>query len=174
MKCGFACLLFPSRQQLTLVPLVTEFWCTLIFFSNCSHAWMWWRRFRNTIYLIHHLTLKALTHVLRLLPSSSFQSGKLFELNFIIFYCQKYSIVSTPYRLISFPRYVCILRNLNSHHIIIYTKSYMNWNAYKYPGQFISKSIFNHRIIPFIHFLHKFSISIEFAKIIVCNLDIDF
>ena len=38
------------------------------------------------------------TRLLRLLPSSSFQSGKLFELNFIIFYCQEYSIVSTTYR----------------------------------------------------------------------------
>ena len=62
-KMWFACLLFPSRQQLMLVPLVTEFRCTLIIFSNCSHAWMWWRWFRNMIYLIHHLTLKALTHV---------------------------------------------------------------------------------------------------------------
>ena len=34
------------------------------------------------------------TRLLRLLPSSSFQSGKLFEFNFDIFYCHKYSIVS--------------------------------------------------------------------------------
>ena len=34
------------------------------------------------------------TRLLRLLPSPSFQSGKLFEFNFDIFYCHKYSIVS--------------------------------------------------------------------------------